>query len=262
MVVHIVKRERMVTMDRIIHDGERLEDLGRRGRVIIQATGRFCFGSDAVFLAHFVKAGRKDKLLDIGTGTGIIPILCEALYDIDSLTGLEIQQESADMARRSVIANHLENKIDIVTGDICNADNLFKKGSFSVITTNPPYMIGGHGIVNPSDTLAMARHEISCTLQDILEQSEKLLCDGGHFYMVHRPFRLPEIMTGMCTVGIEPKRLRLVYTNLEKEPTMVLIEGVKKGKPRLTVEKPLIVFKEDGTYTDEVKSYYGESDEQ
>jgi tRNA1Val (adenine37-N6)-methyltransferase len=170
---------------------------------------------------------------------------------------LEIQPESADMAMRSVRLNHLEERIDIVTGDIKEASKLFGASSFEVVTTNPPYIIGQHGLKNPEDAKAIARHEILCSLDDILRESARLLKPQGRFYMVHRPFRLAEIFCKMVEYRIEPKRMKLVYPYIDKEPNMVLIEGARCGKSRLTVEKPLIVYKEQGVYTDEIYEVYG-----
>ena len=164
------------------------------------------------------------------------------------------------MARRSVRYNNLEHKLEIVTGDIKEAAKLFGAASFEVVTVNPPYMIGDHGIKNENEALYIARHEVMCTLEDILRESEKLLKWKGRFYMVHRPFRLPEIFMKMCAHRIEPKRMRFVYPYVDKEPNMVLIEGLRGGKPRLTVEPPLIVYNKDGSYTEEVvrNGYSGE----
>lgn len=236
---------------------ERLDELHRNGYKIIQNPERFCFGMDAVLLSGFASALEGEKVLDLGTGTGIIPILMAAKTPADHLTGLEIQEESADMARRSVAYNDLEDRIDIVTGDIKDASNLFGASSFDVITTNPPYMIADHGLVNPDEAKALARHEIKCTLEDVISQSAKVLRPGGRFFMVHRPFRLSEIFTLMTTYKLEPKRMRMVYPYVDAEPNMVLIEGVRGGKPRLSVEKPLIVYKERGKYTDEIYDIYG-----
>ncbi len=236
---------------------ERLDELHRNGYKIIQNPERFCFGMDAVLLSGFASALEGEKVLDLGTGTGIIPILMAAKTPADHLTGLEIQEESADMARRSVAYNDLEDRIDIVTGDIKDASRLFGASSFDVITTNPPYMIADHGLVNPDEAKALARHEIKCTLEDVISQSAKVLRPGGRFFMVHRPFRLSEIFTLMTTYKLEPKRMRMVYPYLDAEPNMVLIEGVRGGKPRLSVEKPLIVYKERGKYTDEIYDIYG-----
>ena len=240
-----------------IKENERIDDLQRNGYRIIQDPDRFCFGMDAVLLSGFATAKKGDKVLDMGTGTGIIPILMEAKTDAEHLTGLEIQPESADMALRSVQLNGLEDKISIVTGDIKEAKNLFPKASFQVITSNPPYMIGQHGLVNPHSEKAIARHEVLCTLEDVIENASALLVPGGHFYMVHRPFRLAEIMTTLVKYRLEPKRMQLVYPYIDKEPNMVLIETARGGKSRLQVEKPLIVYEKPGVYTPEIYDVYG-----
>lgn len=236
---------------------ERLDDLQVNGYEIIQHPGKFCFGMDAVLLSNFARVKKGERVLDIGTGTGIIPILLTAKTEGQSFVGLEIQEESADMARRSVAHNHLEAKVEIVTGDIKEAADIFGLASFDVITTNPPYMIGQHGIANASDTKAIARHEVLCTLEDILREGARILKPRGRFYMVHRPFRLAEIFSKMVKYGIEPKRMRMVHPYVDKEPNMVLIEGVRGGNPRMTVERPLIVYKETGVYSDELLGEYG-----
>lgn len=240
-----------------LYPGERLDDLERNGYKIIQNDKTFCFGMDAVLLSGFAQVKPGEKALDLGTGTGIIPILLKGKTAGDHFTGLEIQEASADMARRSVLYNHLEDQISIVQGDIKEAHTLFDAASFDVITSNPPYMTGNHGLVNPDMPKAIARHEILCTLDDVIGQASRLLRPGGRFYMVHRPFRMAEIMTKMTAHRLEPKRMRLVYPFVDKEPNMVLIEGLKGGKPRITVEKPLIVYKEPGVYTNEIYDVYG-----
>lgn len=247
----------MMTTTNLIHEGERLDELQRKGYCIIQDPKRFCFGMDAVLLSDFANAKKGEKVLDLGTGTGIIPILMEAKTEGEHFTALEIQEESADMARRSVMYNHLEDKIEIVTGDIKDASKIFGASSFHVITTNPPYMIGNHGENSPKEAKAIARHEVLCNLDDIIRESARLLVPGGHFYMVHRPFRLAEIINKMVEYKIEPKRMRLVHPFADKEPNMVLIEGLRGGKSRMTVEKPLVVYKEQGVYTDEIMEIYG-----
>ena len=246
-----------MTISNLLKDGERLDDLQCKGYRIIQDPERFCFGMDAVLLSGFAKAKNREKVLDLGTGTGIIPILMAAKMEGDSFTALEIQEDSADMARRSVIYNQLEEKVQIVTGDIKDASKIFGASSFHVITTNPPYMIGTHGENSPMEAKAIARHEVLCTLDDILRESARLLMPKGRFYMVHRPFRLAEILSKMVAYKIEPKRMRLVYPYIDKEPNMVLIEGLRGGKSRMTVEPPLIVYKEPGVYTDEIYELYG-----
>ena len=236
---------------------ERLDDLQVNGYEIIQHPGKFCFGMDAVLLSNFAHVKKGEKVLDLGTGTGIIPILLTAKTEGEKFVGLEIQEDSADMAERSVRHNHLEEKVEIVTGDIKEAAAIFGLASFDVITTNPPYMIGQHGIANASDTKAIARHEVLCTLDDILRESARVLKPRGRFYMVHRPFRLAEILSKMIEVGIEPKRMRMVHPFVDKEPNMVLIEGMRGANSRMTVEKPLIVYKEVGVYSDELLGEYG-----
>lgn len=240
-----------------LKSNERIDDLQRNGYKIIQNPGKFCFGMDAVLLTGFAHAKKEDFLLDMGTGTGIIPLLMEAKYHCAHLTGLEIQPESADMAERSVALNRLTDKITIVTGDIKEADKIFPSASFDCITCNPPYMIGSHGITNPDTPKAIARHEILCTLEDVVSQAAKLLKPGGSFFLVHRPFRLAEIMTTLVEYKLEPKRMQLVYPFADKEPNMVLLEAIRGAKPRMTVEKPLIVFQSPGVYMPEISEIYG-----
>lgn len=240
-----------------LKENERIDELQRNGYKIIQNTTKFCFGMDAVLLSGYARVKPGDTILDLGTGTGIIPILLEAKTQASHLTGLEIQPESADMAARSVALNNLSDKIDIVLGDIKEAGNIFKSASFDIVTCNPPYMIGQHGLKNPDEPKAIARHEILCTLEDVISQAVKVLKPGGHFFMVHRPFRLAEIMNTMTKYKLEPKRMQLVYPYADKEPNMVLIEGVRGGKSRMQVEKPLIIYSKEGEYTPEIYDIYG-----
>lgn len=238
--------------------GERIDDLQRNGYRIIQDPSRFCFGMDAVLLSGYAQAGEGARVLDLGTGTGIIPILMEAKTKAAQLIGLEIQKESAQMARRSVALNDLQDKIQIVDGDIKEAGQLFDAASFDVITCNPPYMISQHGLQNPDSPKAIARHEVLCTLEDVIKASARLLKPGGKLYMVHRPFRLAELMVVMHDYKIEPKRMRLVHPFIDHEPNMVLIEGVRGGKPRMTVDNPLIIYESQGVYTKELMNIYYE----
>ena len=237
--------------------GERIDELQRNGYRIIQNPERFCFGMDAVLLSGFARAKKQERCLDLGCGNGIIPILMEAKTEGKHFTGLEIQPESADMARRSVALNGLQDRIDIVEGDIKDASKIFGASSFHVVTTNPPYMTAQHGLTNLYEAKTIARHEVLCNLEDIIRESARLLMPGGRFYMVHRPFRLAEIISLIVQYRMEPKRMRLVYPYVDREPNMVLIEGLRGGKSRMTVEKPLIVYKEPGKYTDEIYDVYG-----
>lgn len=240
-----------------LKEGERLDDLERNGFKIIQDPNKFCFGMDAVLLSGFAQVRKNETALDLGTGTGIIPILLKAKTEGKHFTGLEIQEESADMARRSVRYNGLDKDIDIVTGDIKEASGLFPLSSFDVVTCNPPYMTDCHGLKNPEEPKAIARHEILCTLEDVVREAGRLVRPGGRFYMVHRPFRLVEIFDVMTRYKLEPKRMKLVYPFINKEPNMVLIEAVRGGRSRLKVEAPLIVYKAPGVYTDEIYDIYG-----
>ena len=244
-------------MENSLRPGERIDDLQRNGYKIIQNENKFCFGMDAVLLSGFANVKEGENVLDLGTGTGIIPILLAGKTKGRHFTGLEIQSCSADMAARSVKYNHLEDRISIVEGDIKEAGKVFEPASFDVITSNPPYMTGQHGLVNPDEEKAIARHEICCTLEDVISQTAKLLRVGGRFYLVHRPFRLAEIIHMLVEYRLEPKRMKLVYPFVDREPNMVLIEAVRGGKSRITVEKPLIVYQKPGVYTDEIYDIYG-----
>lgn len=236
---------------------ERIDDLERNGLKIIQDPDSFCFGMDAVLLSAFAEVREHETVLDLGTGNGILPLLLSAKTKGEHFTGLEIQPESVSLARRSVELNGLSERISIIEGDLKEASAIFGTASFDVVTTNPPYMIADHGLTNPSDAKAIARHEICCTLDDVLRESAKLLRYGGRFYLVHRPFRLAEILSKMSAADIEPKRMRLVYPYVNEEPNMVLIEGRRGGKPRMTVERPLILFSAPEVYTEEVRTLYG-----
>lgn len=244
-------------MEVTLKENERIDDLNRNNLKIIQDPGRFCFGMDAVLLTGFVKVKEGAKVLDMGTGTGIIPILISAKTAASHITALEIQEESADMATRSILLNDLQDKIDVVNGDIKEAAEIFGKASFDAVTCNPPYMIGQHGLRNPDSAMAIARHEVLCTFDDVAKNAAAVLKPGGKFFLVHRPFRLAEIFATLMKYKLEPKRMQLVYPYVDKEPNMVLIEAVKSGKSRLTVEKPLIIYKESGVYTDDIYDIYG-----
>ena len=238
-------------------ENERVDDLQRNGLKIIQKTDGFCFGMDAVLLTGFAHVKRGERVLDLGTGTGIIPILLSAKTEGKHFTALEIQEEIAKMAARSVAMNHLEEKIEIVNGDIKEASRIFGGASFDVVTTNPPYMNDAHGLKNPTEVKAISRHEVLCTLDDVVREGAKVLKSGGRMYMVHRPHRLIEIITAMKQYKMEPKRMCMVHPFKDKEANMVLIEAVKGGGSWLKMEAPIIVYKEPGVYTDEIYDIYG-----
>lgn len=241
----------------MLRDDERIDDLQRNHYGIIQRKGSFCFGMDAVLLSGFAAVKKGERVLDLGTGTGIIPILLTAKTEGEHFTGLEIQEESADMAVRSVRYNHLEDRVDIVTGDIAEAGRLFDRASFDVITCNPPYMNHSHGLKNPEDAKAIARHEIKCTLEDAVREGTAVLKPGGRFYMVHRPRRLIEILQTMKRYGLEPKRMKMVHPYASREANMVLIGAVRGGGAMMKVEPPVIVFNDQGEYAEELRITYG-----
>ena len=214
------------------------------------------------FKEQTAKVKKGETALDLGTGTGIIPILLKTKTNGKHFTGLEIQKECADMAGRSVRYNHLEDDVEIVRGDIKEAADIFGAASFDVVTSNPPNMIGQHGLKNPSETKAIARHEILCTFEDITAAAKKLLKNKGKLFLVHRTFRLSEILCQLSKDGLEPKRIRFVHPYIDKEPNIFLLEAVKGGKSRMTVEPPLIVYQKEGKYTEEIYKIYGMNPEE
>ena len=212
-----------------LKENERLDDLQRNNLKIIQKTDGFCFGMDAVLLSGFALVKEGEQVLDLGTGTGIIPLLLSAKTRGKHFSALEIQEEIADMAARSVSINHLEEKIKIVKGDIKEASRIFGAASFDVVTTNPPYMNDAHGLKNPTEIKAISRHEVLCALEDVVREGAKVLKPGGRMYMVHRPHRLIEILETMTKYKLEPKRMKFVHPFRDKEANMVLIESVRGG---------------------------------
>jgi tRNA1Val (adenine37-N6)-methyltransferase len=244
-------------MNEFLKPGERLDDLQRNGYRIIQNPEKFCFGMDAVLLAGFAGIRPSQTLLDLGTGTGILPLLMEGRYGLAQGIGLEIQEESAEMAARSVALNHLEERIQILHGDIKEVAKLFPAASFDVVTSNPPYMAEKDGLKNPSQALRIARHEVLCSLEDVVQAAAYCLKEKGKFFMVHRPARLGEIFASLKAHRLEVKRMCFVYPYVDKEPNMVLLEALKGGNPGMRVEKPLIVYREPGRYTQEIYDIYG-----
>ena len=238
------------------------------GRQIIQDKNRFMFGIDAVLLSDFASSSIKknDKVIDLGTGTGIIPLLLESLTSCSNFTALEIQKDSADMARRSVALNGLEEKINIVQGDLkflrssegpeTGCAPLFSKHSFSVVTCNPPYMNDSHGKQNATEAMNIARHEICCNLEDVVSAADYLLSPHGRFFMIHRPYRLPEIFFLLLKYNLQPKVIQMVIPAEGKEPNLVMVEARKNAQPRLKIEPQLTVYGPDGEYTPEINEIY------
>lgn len=243
--------------DVLLEENERIDDLEINGFRIIQNPFCFCFGMDAVLLANFARMNPREKVLDIGTGTGVVPLLLVAKSKCSHVTGLEIQDNMVDMARRSVKLNHAEDKIDIVSGDVREIRSLFAPGIYGAVTSNPPYIKENSGLKNPSDTIYISRHEVMARLEDIISAAAYLLKTNGIFTMVHRPSRLPEIIELMTRYRLEPKRMQLVQPGVNKEANMVLIEGVKEAGRECRVLPTLNVYDEKGEYTPELLRYYG-----
>lgn len=237
-------------------EDERIDDLQRNGYRLIQNPKLFCFGMDAVLLSTFATAAPGQKVLDMGTGNGVIPILMEAKNPGAYFTGLEIQDLSFDLASRNVKLNKLESQVNMVQGDIKEASRIFGEASFNVVTSNPPYMNENHGIVNPDSAKAIARHELLCSLEDVIRETSRCLKVKGHFFMVHRPQRLISIINTMTKYHLEPKRMQMVHPYADKDANMVLIEAVKCGRSQLQTEPPLIVYNKDGSYTEQLLSMY------
>ena len=243
----------------LVRPEERIDDLQLNGLTLIQNPKWFCFGVDAVLLADYAAKNIKkgSKVLDLCTGNGIIPLLLSQKSQADSLVGLEIQPQVAEMANRSVLLNGLETKIRIETGDLKDAIERFGRSSFQYITCNPPYKEAGGGLVNQTDTTTLARHEILCTLEDVVRVSSNILKPLGKLCMIHRPERLIDLITLTKQYGLEPKRLRFVHPYPDKTATMVLLEAVRGGKPKLFLDPPLYIYRSPGIYSEEIDRIYG-----
>ena len=240
-----------------LKENERIDDLELKGLKIIQNKDSFCFGIDSVLLSDFAKNIKNNSLvLDLGTGTGIIPILLCGKTDLKKVIGVEVQEKVAEMAKRSIKLNNLENRFEVINENILNLNKIYKKQTFDVVVTNPPYKKKNSGIINENKEKLISRHEIEADLADFIKVSKDLLKDKGEFYMVHRPERLVDILSIMRKEKLEPKVLRMVYSNKNKEPKLVLIKGIKNAKPFLKVEKNLYIYDENGNYTDEILEIY------
>ncbi len=240
-----------------LKENERIDDLEFKKLKVIQNKEGFCFGIDAVLLSDFAKNIKNNaKVLDLGTGTGIISILLCGKTNLSKIIGVEVQEEVADMAKRSVRLNNLENKFEIINENITNLEKIYERNSFDVIVTNPPYKKENTGIVNEEKKKLISRHEILAKLEDYIKISNKLLKDKGEFYMVHRPERLVDIITYMRQYKIEPKEIRFVCSHENEPPKLVLIKGVKNGKPFLKFKENLYIYENNGNYTEEIYKIY------
>jgi tRNA1Val (adenine37-N6)-methyltransferase len=250
----VIDRNRMKIK---LKENERIDDLEFKGLKIIQSTDGFRFGIDSVLLSDFAKSIKtKAKVLDIGTGTGIISILLSKKINAEKIIGIEVQPEVAEMAKRSVELNDLDSKIEIINDNINNIENYFENNSLDAVVTNPPYQKNNTGLKSENLKHLISRHEIECTLEDIIKKSFKILKDKGEFYMVHRPERLVDIFYLMRKYKIEPKEIRYVYPKFGEKANLILIKGIKNANEFLKVYKPLIIYNSDGSYTNEVLKIY------
>jgi len=244
-------------MNIVLKENEEIDDLEFKNWKIIQNRKEFCFGIDSVILSDFAKdIKQRSTVLDLGTGTGIIGILLCGKSKLKNIIGIEIQEHVADMAARSIKLNGLENKFQIINEDIKNLENIFEKQSIDAIVTNPPYKKINTGIINENEAKLISRHEIKCTLEEIIKISNNLLKYDGAFYMVHRPERLVDILFYLREYKLEPKLIRFVYSKTNKPPKLVLIKCIKNANQFLKIDKPLIIYKENGEYTEEILKIY------
>lgn len=243
--MNLLPDERIDDLNRTLPDGTKLG--------IIQNKNWFCFGIDAVILSDFADVKPNDEVIDLGTGTGIIPILISAKKNARHIDALEICGNVCDMARRSVKMNNLENKITVINADLVNYRS---EKQYDSVICNPPYKPKGTGLLNEREEVLIARHEQKCNLSDVLSTASRLLKPFGRFSMIHRPERLADIICLMREKKLEPKRIRYVYSNMKKPPVMVMVEGRKCARPYIKTQPPLLIYKSDGTYTDEIYNIY------
>lgn len=243
----------------MLKEGERIDDLDLKGLKLIQNPEWFCFGTDAVLLSDFARIRKSEKIVDLGTGTGVIPILLYGKYSPRKIIGVEIQDEVAEMAGRSVELNNLTQVIEIYNGDIKDCYKYIGTNEFDVVVSNPPYQKVNGGLISPQDKKAISRHEILISLDELIYTSGKLLKDGGRLYMIHRPERLKDIIISLDKNRFNPKRIRFIHPYVNKKPTMLLIEAAKFGGDFLTIEEPLYIYNKDGSYTEEILKIYGRS---
>ena len=246
-----------------LKNGERIDDLQLNGLKIIQNEKGFCFGIDAVLLSDFAKnMKRADKIIDLCSGNGVVALLLtEKVKNFKKIYEVEVQEEVAEMAKRSIELNGLEEKITVINKNLKDLKEEFESGTIDAITVNPPYKAKGSGIINEENALTIARHEVLCTIEDIIKESARLLKSGGNFYMVHRPERLSDLFYLLRKYNLEPKKLRLVQSYFDSKPKLILVKATKNAKSFLNVEEPLIIYNKDGSYTDEILQIYGKEEQ-
>ena len=245
-------------MEPLLKEGERIDNIGFGNLRLIQKPGDFCYGIDAVLLATFADVSKGGKVIDLGTGTGIIPLILSHRTEETEIIGVEVQKDSYERGLRNVDLNNLSERITMIHVDVNEIaeKKLFGKHSFDVVTTNPPYIKGGSGIKNKEEAKTIARHETTADLSDFIRAASFLLKESGDFYMIHRPSRLVDICFLCRQHKLEPKKLRLVSPNRDSAPNLLLIHCVKYGMPELKFLNPLYVYQENGTYTSEIMSLY------
>ncbi len=241
----------------MINKGECIDDLQIKGLRLIQKNDGFKFGVDAVLLSDFAKNAPPGRVMDLCSGTGVIPLLLWAKTNASDISGLEIQSDMADMAKRSIALNGVGDRVHIFQGDLKNASEMFGRCVFDVVTCNPPYIETGSAITNDTDAVTAARHEILCSLDDVIRSASELLKPLGRFYMIHRPGRLADILCCMRKYRLEPKTLRFVHPSPKKPPKMLLVEGRKNSGRDLKIMAPLFVHDENGCYSEEIEAIYG-----
>ncbi len=241
----------------MLKEGERIDDLQLKGLRLIQDPSGFCFGVDAVLLADFARIKKKERVVDLGTGTGVIPLLIYGRYEPKEIIGVEIQQRVADMASRSMELNNLQDRIRVLECDIKDCYEVIGVNTMDAVVSNPPYKKGNTGLMSSDESKAISRHEILIDLDGLIYSAAMLLKDRGRLYMVHRPERLKDIILALDKHRFTPKRIRFVHPSCGKAPTMLLVEASKGGGDFLKIEEPLYIYNVDGRYSDEINSIYG-----
>jgi tRNA1Val (adenine37-N6)-methyltransferase len=225
-----------------LNNNEIIEDLGEQGLKIIQASDSYRFSVDSILLLNFIRVKNYEKIIDLGTGSGIIPLLLFGKRKGLSIYGVEIQKDLADMARRSVGLNNLQDHITIIQEDFRNLKNIFKNQEFEIVVSNPPYISLGQGKINPSSSRAIARHEIKGDLEDIVSISSYLLKNKGRIYLIYRSAKLIKLILTLKKYSIEPKVIKFIHPRQGENANLVLLEGIKRGKEELKIENPIFQY--------------------